>query len=89
MMGASVSPGAVITLGGVHKFRFNHPAEAAVLRERRRVGAAWLKMEIMHLAKMALMVTQIINRRLRRRLHLKFVLEVYSHFLTLVCDLTV
>jgi len=28
----------VITLGGVHKFRFNHPAEAAVLRERRRVG---------------------------------------------------
>jgi hypothetical protein len=28
----------VITIGGVHKFRFNHPAEAAVLRERRRVG---------------------------------------------------
>lgn len=27
----------VITLGGAHKFRFNHPAEAAVLRERRRV----------------------------------------------------
>lgn len=27
----------VITLGGVHKFRFNHPAEAAILRERRRV----------------------------------------------------
>lgn len=33
----------MITLGGVHKFRFNHPAEAAVLRERRRVGAAQLK----------------------------------------------
>lgn len=29
--------GAVITLGGCHKLRFNHPAEAAVLRERRRV----------------------------------------------------
>ncbi|KAI7804418.1 uncharacterized protein stard9 isoform X2 [Triplophysa rosa] len=28
--------GAVITLGRLHKFRFNHPAEAAVLRERRR-----------------------------------------------------
>lgn len=27
----------VITLGGAHKFRFNHPAEAAILRERRRV----------------------------------------------------
>lgn len=31
--------GAVIILGGHHKFRFNHPAEAAVLRERRRVGS--------------------------------------------------
>lgn len=31
------STGMVITLGGVHKFRFNHPAEAAILRERRRV----------------------------------------------------
>lgn len=29
--------GAVITFGRLHKFRFNHPAEAAVLRERRRV----------------------------------------------------
>ncbi|XP_074547806.1 uncharacterized protein stard9 isoform X3 [Halichoeres trimaculatus] len=28
----------VITLGGEHKFRFNHPAEAAVLRERRRAS---------------------------------------------------
>lgn len=27
----------VITLGGGRRFRFNHPAEAAVLRERRRV----------------------------------------------------
>lgn len=35
----ALSPGTVITLGGVHIFRFNHPAEAAVLRERRRVGA--------------------------------------------------
>lgn len=43
--------GMVITLGGVHKFRFNHPAEAAVLRERRRVGAAQLKMSIMLLVK--------------------------------------
>ncbi|XP_067223991.1 stAR-related lipid transfer protein 9 isoform X1 [Chanodichthys erythropterus] len=31
-----LAQGAVITLGGLHKFRFNHPAEAAVLRERRR-----------------------------------------------------
>ncbi|XP_061825181.1 uncharacterized protein stard9 isoform X2 [Nerophis lumbriciformis] len=30
--------GTVITLGGVHKFRFNHPAEAAALRERRRAS---------------------------------------------------
>lgn len=34
---AFLSTGMVITLGGVHKFRFNHPAEAAILRERRRV----------------------------------------------------
>ncbi|KAM8916178.1 uncharacterized protein stard9 isoform 2-T2 [Spinachia spinachia] len=33
-----LAQGTVITLGGVHKFRFNHPAEAAVLRERRRVS---------------------------------------------------
>ncbi|XP_060790168.1 stAR-related lipid transfer protein 9 isoform X2 [Neoarius graeffei] len=32
-----LAQGAVITLGRHHKFRFNHPAEAAVLRERRRV----------------------------------------------------
>ncbi|XP_065144612.1 uncharacterized protein stard9 isoform X2 [Paramisgurnus dabryanus] len=31
-----LAQGAVITLGRIHKFRFNHPAEAAVLRERRR-----------------------------------------------------
>ncbi|XP_061116055.1 stAR-related lipid transfer protein 9 [Conger conger] len=33
-----LAQGAVITLGGVHKFRFNHPAEAAILRERRRAS---------------------------------------------------
>ncbi|XP_060918336.1 stAR-related lipid transfer protein 9 [Labrus mixtus] len=33
-----LAQGMVITLGGVHKFRFNHPAEAAVLRERRRAS---------------------------------------------------
>ncbi|KAG7237993.1 hypothetical protein INR49_031347 [Caranx melampygus] len=33
-----LAQGMVITLGGVHKFRFNHPAEAAVLRERRRTS---------------------------------------------------
>ncbi|XP_053365592.1 stAR-related lipid transfer protein 9 [Clarias gariepinus] len=32
-----LAQGAVIILGGHHKFRFNHPAEAAVLRERRRI----------------------------------------------------
>ncbi|KAG8505235.1 LOW QUALITY PROTEIN: StAR-related lipid transfer protein 9, partial [Galemys pyrenaicus] len=32
--------GAVITLGKAQKFRFNHPAEAAVLRERRQAGEA-------------------------------------------------
>lgn len=48
----SLSPGMVITLGGVHKFRFNHPAEAAVLRERRRVGAAQLKIKMILLVVM-------------------------------------
>ncbi|KAJ8340938.1 hypothetical protein SKAU_G00332290 [Synaphobranchus kaupii] len=33
-----LAQGAVITVGGVHKFRFNHPAEAAILRERRRAS---------------------------------------------------
>ncbi|KAM9354828.1 stAR-related lipid transfer protein 9-like [Pholidichthys leucotaenia] len=33
-----LAQGTVITLGGVHKFRFNHPAEAAVLRERRQAS---------------------------------------------------
>ncbi|XP_061899293.1 stAR-related lipid transfer protein 9 [Entelurus aequoreus] len=33
-----LAQGSVITLGGVHKFRFNHPAEAAALRERRRAS---------------------------------------------------
>ncbi|KAF4083998.1 hypothetical protein AMELA_G00123810 [Ameiurus melas] len=32
-----LAQGAVITLGGWHKLRFNHPAEAALLRERRRI----------------------------------------------------
>ncbi|KAI5102287.1 stAR-related lipid transfer protein 9, partial [Silurus meridionalis] len=32
-----LAQGAVITLAGRHKFRFNHPAEAALLRERRRI----------------------------------------------------
>lgn len=35
-----LSSGTLITLGGVHKFRFNHPAEAEVMREQRRVGTA-------------------------------------------------
>ncbi|XP_037358206.1 stAR-related lipid transfer protein 9 isoform X2 [Talpa occidentalis] len=35
-----LTQGAVITLGKAQKFRFNHPAEAAVLRERRQAGAA-------------------------------------------------
>ncbi|XP_036398167.1 stAR-related lipid transfer protein 9 [Megalops cyprinoides] len=33
-----LAQGAVITLGGEHRFRFNHPAEAAILRERRRAS---------------------------------------------------
>ncbi|XP_016308214.1 stAR-related lipid transfer protein 9-like [Sinocyclocheilus anshuiensis] len=33
-----LAQGAVVTLAGPHKFRFNHPAEAAVLRERRRIS---------------------------------------------------
>ncbi|XP_068194414.1 uncharacterized protein stard9 isoform X2 [Antennarius striatus] len=33
-----LAQGMVITLGGARKFRFNHPAEAAVLRERRRAS---------------------------------------------------
>ncbi|XP_023286528.1 stAR-related lipid transfer protein 9 [Seriola lalandi dorsalis] len=33
-----LAQGMVITLGEMHKFRFNHPAEAAVLRERRRAS---------------------------------------------------
>ncbi|KAK5886732.1 hypothetical protein CesoFtcFv8_017736 [Champsocephalus esox] len=33
-----LAQGTVISLGGEHKFRFNHPAEAAVLRERRRAS---------------------------------------------------
>ncbi|XP_048830787.1 stAR-related lipid transfer protein 9 [Brienomyrus brachyistius] len=37
-----LAQGAVITLGEVHKFRFNHPAEAALLRERRRASGGML-----------------------------------------------
>uniref|UniRef100_A0A8C4T6L7 StAR-related lipid transfer protein 9 n=1 Tax=Erpetoichthys calabaricus TaxID=27687 RepID=A0A8C4T6L7_ERPCA len=33
-----LAQGAVIALGQKHKFRFNHPAEAAILRQRRRVS---------------------------------------------------
>ncbi|XP_008057674.1 stAR-related lipid transfer protein 9 [Carlito syrichta] len=35
-----LTQGAVITLGKAQTFRFNHPAEAAVLRRRRQVGEA-------------------------------------------------
>ncbi|XP_052001171.1 stAR-related lipid transfer protein 9-like [Xyrauchen texanus] len=37
-----LAQGAVINLGGLHKFRFNHPEEAAVLRERRRTSEGGL-----------------------------------------------
>lgn len=33
-----LSPGAVILLGRTNMFRFNHPKEAAKLREKRKVG---------------------------------------------------
>ncbi|XP_042311971.1 stAR-related lipid transfer protein 9 isoform X2 [Sceloporus undulatus] len=33
-----LSQGAVIILGKAHKFRFNHPAEAAILRQRRSIS---------------------------------------------------
>ncbi|KAM4829645.1 stAR-related lipid transfer protein 9 isoform 2-T2 [Thomomys bottae] len=35
-----LTQGAVITLGKAHRFRFSHPAEAALLRQRRQVGEA-------------------------------------------------
>ncbi|XP_073921859.1 stAR-related lipid transfer protein 9 isoform X3 [Castor canadensis] len=35
-----LTQGAVITLGKAQKFRFNHPAEAALLRQRRQIGEA-------------------------------------------------
>lgn len=56
----SLSPGTVITLGGVHKFRFNHPAEAAVLRERRRVGRP--KTNAMLLIRMTIMKIFMMSR---------------------------
>ncbi|KAJ7990850.1 hypothetical protein DPEC_G00291190 [Dallia pectoralis] len=37
-----LAQGSVVTLGGVHRFRFNHPAEAAILRERRRASEGTL-----------------------------------------------
>lgn len=58
----SLSPGTVITLGGVHKFRFNHPAEAAVLRERRRVGANRPKTNAMLLIRMTIMKIFMMSR---------------------------
>ncbi|XP_053141856.1 stAR-related lipid transfer protein 9 isoform X2 [Hemicordylus capensis] len=33
-----LSQGALVVLGKAHKFRFNHPAEAAVLRQRRSIS---------------------------------------------------
>ncbi|KAJ7344790.1 hypothetical protein JRQ81_000740 [Phrynocephalus forsythii] len=33
-----LSQGALIILGQTHKFRFNHPAEAAILRQRRSIS---------------------------------------------------
>ncbi|KYO28428.1 kinesin-like protein KIF16B isoform C [Alligator mississippiensis] len=33
-----LSQGALVVLGKVHKFRFNHPAEAAILRQRRSIS---------------------------------------------------
>ncbi|KAM8737400.1 uncharacterized protein stard9 isoform 2-T2 [Acanthopagrus schlegelii] len=44
-----LAQGTVITLGGVHKFRFNHPAEAAVLRERRRASEGGMSCTYMDL----------------------------------------
>uniref|UniRef100_A0A8D0Z4U7 StAR-related lipid transfer protein 9 n=1 Tax=Sus scrofa TaxID=9823 RepID=A0A8D0Z4U7_PIG len=35
-----LTQGAVIILGKAQKFRFNHPAEAAILRQQRQVGEA-------------------------------------------------
>lgn len=58
----SLSPGMVITLGGVHKFRFNHPAEAAVLRERRRVRAAHKKMSSNLLPKLEMEMILMMSR---------------------------
>lgn len=57
----------MITLGGVHKFRFNHPAEAAVLRERRRVGDDRLQIKTTALIKMAVMVMLMTLRLLGGR----------------------
>nr|XP_056707262.1 stAR-related lipid transfer protein 9 [Euleptes europaea] len=33
-----LSQGALVVLGKAHKFRFNHPAEAAILRQRRSIS---------------------------------------------------
>ncbi|XP_015206425.2 stAR-related lipid transfer protein 9 isoform X1 [Lepisosteus oculatus] len=37
-----LAQGAVIVLGGGHRFRFNHPAEAAILRQRRQTSEVFL-----------------------------------------------
>ncbi|XP_037342358.2 uncharacterized protein stard9 [Pungitius pungitius] len=49
-----LAQGTVITLGGVHKFRFNHPAEAAVLRERRRASEGGMTCTYIDLCPMTL-----------------------------------
>ncbi|XP_029114605.1 stAR-related lipid transfer protein 9 isoform X2 [Scleropages formosus] len=48
-----LAQGAIITLGDVQKFRFNHPAEAAILRARRRASEGVLgcfSLDLSHLA---------------------------------------
>ncbi|XP_075783354.1 stAR-related lipid transfer protein 9 isoform X2 [Pelodiscus sinensis] len=37
-----LSQGSLVVLGKAHKFRFNHPAEAAILRQRRLISEASL-----------------------------------------------
>uniref|UniRef100_A0A8C0A013 StAR-related lipid transfer protein 9 n=1 Tax=Anas zonorhyncha TaxID=75864 RepID=A0A8C0A013_9AVES len=43
-----LSQGALVVLGKSHKFRFNHPAEAAVLRQRRSVSSEDLEIDAVH-----------------------------------------
>uniref|UniRef100_A0A8B9DW12 StAR-related lipid transfer protein 9 n=1 Tax=Anser cygnoides TaxID=8845 RepID=A0A8B9DW12_ANSCY len=44
-----LSQGALVVLGKSHKFRFNHPAEAAVLRQRRSVSSEDLALDWLNL----------------------------------------